>query len=81
MEMQKFLQPDQSRIRIQFDAGEKRVTAKATIGLGVIEHIYSRMMESRNQRVQNTVIFVDDGSGSNLRIRFEPPDSGKSDDP
>ena len=48
IQMQKFLQPDRSRVRIQFDADDKRVKAKMTMGLGVIKHVYSRMMESQN---------------------------------
>jgi hypothetical protein len=74
MPMQKFLQPDQSRVRIQFDAGEKRVTARATVGLGAIKHVYARMLETRNRLSHVESFYLLDeasdqrGGGMQLRI-------------
>ena len=73
--IQKFLQPDQSHVRIRFDAGEKCVTATATFGIGVIKHIYSRMMESRSLQLQTAVIYLSNGvlNQPDVQVKFAFP--------
>ena len=73
MQMQKFLKPDQSRIRIQFDADEKRMTAKLTVGLGVIKHVYARMMEVGVTSLEHFMLmqFIDDKDSKKTGVDFK----------
>lgn len=75
MKMQKFLQPEQSRMRIQFDADEKRVRARASVGIGVIKHIYSRMMETQNVGLHRIFIDTSDAllDSGTIELNFTSP--------
>ncbi|HUG18232.1 MAG TPA: hypothetical protein VMM56_04605 [Planctomycetaceae bacterium] len=62
LKLKKFLQPDRSRIRLQFDADEKRVRVRATVVLGVIKHVVSRMMQSETANFTSKIIYLNDGN-------------------
>ncbi|HSG71432.1 MAG TPA: hypothetical protein VLA12_13510, partial [Planctomycetaceae bacterium] len=67
--------------RLQLDADEKRVRVRDTVGLGVIKHVLSRMMQPETAYFAKEIIYINDGNAGKLGVDLKVYDPAKNDDP
>jgi hypothetical protein len=72
LDLNKFLKPDQSRIRAEFRTDSNRLRLKLTVGMGPIKHYFGQLLQS--SEMQGEIQYWDfDNMDSDIRIRTTTP--------